>query len=110
MEEHRIGLADLCGVVHELESGLIHASLGGGVLKQRLARKGSGKSGGFRTILIFRALDRAVFVVGFAKSVQDTLSPNDLRVLKALAKEMLGYDEKRLELAIKNGTIEEIFC
>jgi len=110
MEEHRISLADVCGVVQELESGLIHANLGGGVYKQRLARKGSGKSGGFRTVVIFRELDRAVFVVGFAKNVQDSLSPNDLKVLKALAKEMLGYDEKRLELAIKNKTIEEVFC
>lgn len=34
--------------------GLIDADLGSGVIKQRLARKGQGKSGGFRSIVLFR--------------------------------------------------------
>jgi hypothetical protein len=30
------------------------ADLGGGVLKQRIAREGGGKSGGFRAIILFK--------------------------------------------------------
>jgi hypothetical protein len=41
----REGLADqeLCEAVRRAERGLIDADLGGGVIKQRLAREGQGK-------------------------------------------------------------------
>jgi hypothetical protein len=41
---------ELCEAVRRAERGLIDADLGGGVIKQRLAREGQGKSGGFRII------------------------------------------------------------
>jgi len=44
----------LCKAVINAENGLIDADLGGGVIKQRVARKGEGKSGGFRTIILFK--------------------------------------------------------
>ncbi len=51
--------SDLCKAVRDATSGLIDADLGGGVIKQRIARKGSGKSAGFRTIILFRVGARA---------------------------------------------------
>lgn len=48
-------------------TGLIHADLGGSVIKQRIARSGGGKSGGFRSIILYRTATRAVFVYGFEK-------------------------------------------
>jgi hypothetical protein len=45
--------ADLCDVVRRAEEGLIDADLGGGVIKQRIARKEQGKSGGFRSLVLF---------------------------------------------------------
>lgn len=44
------------------------ADLGGGATKQRIARSGQGKSGGFRTLIVFKAGTRAIFVHGFAKN------------------------------------------
>jgi hypothetical protein len=44
--------------------------LGGGVIKQRVARNGGGKSGGFRTLILFRIGSLAFFVHGFAKNEQ----------------------------------------
>ena len=71
----REGIADeeLCKVVRRVEAGLIDANLGGGVIKQRLARAGRGKSGGYRSILLFRQGMIAFFVYGFAKSDQDNI-------------------------------------
>lgn len=46
--------AVLCDAVARADSGLIDADLGGGLLKQRVARPGAGKSGGYRTLLYFR--------------------------------------------------------
>ena len=46
--------AALCRAVAEMEQGLIDADLGGGVIKQRIARPGAGKSGGFRSVVLYR--------------------------------------------------------
>src|SRR5271154_3800528 len=86
--------------VSDAERGLIDADLGGGVVKQRIARAGGGKSGGFRTIILFRAATRACFVHGFAKSEQDNIRDDELAAFKMLAAEMLGYDEAALARAI----------
>ncbi len=66
----KAGLTDsaLMKAVAEAERGLVDAVLGGGVIKQRVAREGGGKSGGFPTIILFRLGEMAFFVHGFAKS------------------------------------------
>ncbi len=69
---------DLWQAIENINKGLISADLGGGLIKQRIARKGGGKSGGFRTIIIFRANDRAFFVYGFAKNQQSNISKKEL--------------------------------
>jgi hypothetical protein len=53
--------------------GLIDADLGGGLIKQRIARAGKGRSGGYRTIIAYRRAGRAVFLLGFAKSERDNI-------------------------------------
>lgn len=44
----------LRAAVARAERGLVDADLGSGVIKQRIARRGAGKCGGFRTIIPFR--------------------------------------------------------
>jgi hypothetical protein len=41
-----IGDRDLCHTLAQVEGGLVDAGLGGGLIKQRLARKGSGNVAG----------------------------------------------------------------
>jgi len=67
------------------ERGLIDADLGGGVIKQRVARAGQGRSGGYRMLLAFRSGDRAVFLYGFSKSTQDNIEPDELLTLREIA-------------------------
>jgi hypothetical protein len=52
----REGIPDsaLRDAVARAEKGQIDADLGGGVIKQRIARPGEGRSAGYRTILFFR--------------------------------------------------------
>ena len=66
----KAGISDvsLCKVIRDAERGLIAADLGSGVIKQRIARPGEGKSGGFRTLIVFRTGARAFFIHGFAKN------------------------------------------
>ena len=70
----REGIADesLRDAIARAERGLIDADLGGGLIKQRIARLGSGRSGGYRILIAYRAKDRVVFFFGFAKKDQET--------------------------------------
>ena len=106
----RITDAVLCAAISDASRGLIDADLGGGVVKQRVARQGGGKSGGFRTIILFRLLERAFFVHGFAKNEQDNIQNDELAAFKMLATEMMAYDDEALARAIENGTLTEVMC
>ena len=48
----------LLEAVQRAESGQVDADLGGGVIKQRIARLGQGRSGGYRSIILFRQRSR----------------------------------------------------
>lgn len=100
--------ADLRKAVWNAEQGLIDADLGGGVLKQRIARSGGGKSGGFRTIVLFRAGTRAFFVHGYAKSGQDNIREDELAAFRMLAAEMLAYDDGAIARALASGVLTEV--
>ncbi|MDE0000890.1 MAG: type II toxin-antitoxin system RelE/ParE family toxin [Rhodospirillaceae bacterium] len=89
---------------------LIGADFGGGVIKQRIARKGGGRSGGFRTILVVRRGELAFYVYGFAKSDRESLRRNDLEAFRLLADEYLALDRESLEGALAAGAIEEVNC
>lgn len=98
----------LLEAIRRAESGLIDADVGGGVIKQRIARAGQGKSGGFRTIVLFRREDRAFFVYGFAKNRRDNIRKDELEAFRMLAEEMLTLDDGALAAAKANGTLVEI--
>lgn len=100
----------LCKAVKDAERGLIGADLGGSVIKQRIARPGQGKSVGFRTIAVFRARKRTIFVHGFAKNERDNIDANELVALKRLAAELLKHDDRAMARAVASGALVEITC
>ena len=106
----REGLADaaLREAVRRAETGLVDADLGGGVIKQRIAREGGGRSAGFRTIMLFRRRELAFFVYGFAKSDRENLRPDELAAFRLLADRYLGLDEAGLRAAQSVGAIIEV--
>jgi hypothetical protein len=93
---------------HELrKKALLYESGQARVIKQRIARSGHGKSGGFRTLIVFRAGAQAIFVHGFAKNETDNIGRDEL-ALKRLAAELLAYDHKTLAWVIATGVLVEI--
>jgi hypothetical protein len=108
--KNEISDADLCKAIQSAEAGLIAADLGGGVIKQRLARRGSGKSGGFRTLILFKTGERAIFVHGFAKKDVENLRSDELVALRKLAAEMLAYRIEEIESAVASATLMEVKC
>jgi len=109
-ERNGISDGDLCEAVQRMQKGLIDADLGSGVVKQRIARKGEGKSGGFRSMILFRAHDRAVFVHGFAKKDIGNIGPRELKALKKLAKLILAYSDAEMRRALASEALIEVRC
>ena len=68
VRKEKIPASALWDAIERAEKGQIDADLGGGVIKQRIARPGEGKSKGYRSIILFRKDDKAFFVYGFPKS------------------------------------------
>ena len=98
----------LVAAVERAEAGLVDADLGGGVVKQRVARAGEGKSGGFRTILFFRQGERTVFVFGFAKKDKANLTAHELATYRKAARIVLDLDDEAIAGEIAAGRMMEV--
>jgi hypothetical protein len=104
----RIADGALGRAVRSVEAGLVDTDLGGGLIKQRIARPGQGKSGGFRTIIAYRRGDRAVFLYGFAKSERENLDDDELAYWQRVGRIYLGLDDDGLEAAIAADELTEV--
>jgi hypothetical protein len=104
------GLTDkaLAEAITEMEDGLNDGELGGNVYKKRAAIQGQGKRGGLRTIIAFKVDDKSFFMFGFAKNQQDNIDKKELKALKLMAKDLLGYSDKQLKQAIKVSELIEV--
>jgi hypothetical protein len=104
----RISDASLGEAVRRAERGLVDADLGGSVIKQRVARSGQGRSGGYRVLVAYRTKARSVFLFGFAKSDRANVDKDELATLRDIAKAWLAADADALEGALNAGFIEEV--
>ena len=99
------GLRD---AIERAERGLIDADLGGGVIKQRVARTGQGRSGGYRMLIAYRFDNRAVFMYGIAKNDRGNIDEDELATLREIGAAWLAAQPEQLDLAIKEGILEEM--
>ncbi|WP_327195030.1 type II toxin-antitoxin system RelE/ParE family toxin [Sphingomonas sp. LH128] len=106
--KERISDAALKEAVERAENGLVDADLGGGVVKQRVAREGGGRSGGYRTLILYRQGDRAVFAFGYAKSAQANISKADLAILRDAATKAFRWSDDELDRLVSSGALMEI--
>lgn len=84
------------------------ADLGGCIIKQRIGRKGQGRSSGYRVLIAVRLKKRYVFMDGFAKNEKDNISDDELIVLKKYGSAWLNADEKTITLALKMDKLIEV--
>ncbi len=106
----REGIADnsLREAIERAENGLIDADLGGGLIKQRVARKGKGRSGGYRMIVGYRVKDRAVFLLGFAKNERENIEHDELLSLRRESEGWLTLNAAKIQEALEDGALQEI--
>lgn len=98
----------LCAAVEEMVRGLVDADLGGDVLKKRVALPGRGKRSGARTLVATRRADRWFFVFGFEKNERANVNATELEALQTLAGELLALSNAQLDIAVTDGTLQEI--
>lgn len=104
----RITDKSLIEAIARVEKGTIDADLGGNVIKQRIPKSGQGKSGGYRTIIVFRKGDKAFFVYGFAKSERENIDQGETDAFKKAAKELLALSDEQIRKLIENGGLTEV--
>lgn len=100
--------ADLWKTAQAANEGLIDANLGGGVIKQRIARAGEGKSGGSRSIILFQKDTRAVYIYGFEKKDLANIDRRELEAFRELAGVILGYTEAEMARRVEDGALFEV--
>lgn len=98
----------LKAAIARARNGSIDADLGGGVIKQRIARPGGGKSGGYRSIILFQKEEKVFFIYGFPKSGRDNIEPDELADFKKLAKYHFALSEEQIEIMLKDEDITEV--
>ena len=101
----RITDADLWKAARLVNEGVIDADLGGGVIKQRIARSGEGKSGGSRSIILYKKDNRAVFVYGFEKKDKANIGQSDLISFRALAEDVLHCPDSTIAHRVTSGSL-----
>ena len=104
----RISDASLKEAIERAERGTIDADLGGGLIKQRVARQGQGRSGGYRMMVAYRAKGRAVFLYGFAKNERENVDAEELTSLRKIATDLLVADAAKIARALAEGVLQEI--
>lgn len=108
VRRERIDDAGLKEAIARADRGIIDADLGGGLIKQRVARPGQGRSSGFRMIVAYRTEERAFFLYGFAKNERDNIDDDELETLRDIAAEYLKHEDLALDQAVSEGKLQEI--
>ena len=80
----------------------------GHLIKQRVARPGGGRSGGYRTVIAYRASQRSVFLYGFAKNERDNIDDRELNDLKKLARLYLAHSDTQIAVALESAELKEV--
>ena len=106
--QEKIADDSLREAIERAERGLVDADLGGGLIKQRVARKGQGRSGGYRAIVAYRAASKAFFLHGFAKSGQENIAEDELIALRKFGRRLLAADVETLNAMFEDGSLKEV--
>ena len=99
--------ASLVAAVERAMRGLIDADLGGRIIKQRVARQGEAKRGGFRLLVGFGS-HRSIFLFGFAKNERENIEDAELKTLREIADTFLKADDAKIEQALRGGVLIEV--
>ncbi|MDW8845503.1 type II toxin-antitoxin system RelE/ParE family toxin [Erwinia sp. MMLR14_017] len=112
----KAGIEDskLCKAAGEIVRGLFEADLGGNVFKKRIPLA-SGKSGGARSVVAFKAGNNLFFVNGWTKKSvagggHKEISDAALAGYRDAAAQFLAFTAQNIKDAIQKGLLREVKC
>lgn len=79
-----------------------------GVIKQRLARIGQGKSSGYRSIILYKSESHCFFVFCYAKNEKSDLTDKELKEFKELSREYLKLSDNQIQELIALNEFTEV--
>jgi len=94
--------------IENLKSGLSTADLGSNLYKVRVKREHSGKSSGFRTIIVYKEKDKAIFLYGFGKNEKDNIDKTELQYFKKLGSDLLQLNSEQLSKIIEKKILFDL--
>jgi hypothetical protein len=107
-KRERIADASLKEAIDRAELGLVDADLGGGLIKQRVARQGRGRSGGYRFIVAYRTRLRSVFLYAFAKNERENITQDELSELREVGNNWINATAQTIAEALSDGQLQEV--
>ena len=99
---------NLLEAIDNLEKGLSVAELGGHLFKIRVKRAGKGKSSGFRTIVVYKKEEKAIFLYGFGKNEKSNIDKTELQYFKKLGSDLLALNAKQIASATKKQILFDL--
>ncbi len=102
MRKSKIDIESLLSAIKNIDSEN-NVDLGSGLYKVRVARLNQGKSGSYRTLLVYKQDRLALFVYGFAKNERDNISAKELSIFRKQAEQILGFKAEQVKRAITRG-------
>ena len=98
----------LLDTISNLEDGLSTVDLGSNLFKVRVKREHGGKSSGFRTIILYKKDEKAIFLYGFGKNEKDNINKTELLYFKKLGNDFLNLNQEEIEQLIDKKSLFEI--
>ena len=99
---------DLLEAIKNLEDGLSTTDIGNHLFKVRVKREHSGKSSGFRTIILYQENDKAIFLYGFEKNEKPNIDKAELRYFKKLGNDLLALNSAQLEQFLEQKVLFDL--
>ncbi|WP_174848333.1 type II toxin-antitoxin system RelE/ParE family toxin [Yersinia artesiana] len=99
---------DIKDAVSEMDKGLIDVTLGNGLYKKRIAKKGQGKRRSYRVIIAFRSGKNVFLLYGFTKNERDNINIKELLAFRALAKVYFNFTEGDLQKLVASNKLRKV--
>jgi hypothetical protein len=106
--QEKIADDSLREAIERAERSLVDADLGGGLIKQRVARQGQGRSGSYRAIIAYRLGLRAVFIFGLAKNDRENFKEDELEAARAIGRIWLPASDEQIAHGKWDGQLIEV--
>ena len=100
LRKNKLSNETLLVAIQNLEEGKSSTDLGSGLYKVRVATQNAGKSGGYRSIIVYKENDRAIVIYAFSKSDRGNISSSELKIFKAVANDLLSRPDEELEISL----------